>query len=386
MSINNSDKTNIRNAFPDLPDLPELEPLPELDDFETEESQFTNEEESAEEITINDFKVPEDNFEIEDSTDEDLDEEPEERGSVEFPPLDEEFIRSDSLEDEDTDDEGSIVDYDDEIDIPDMEFEQFKTIDEEDANNPSYDQTNDEGVLDDEDDEDPYGYNLKSGFAGGLLPGVDLEEYDYKPDADSNGDEEQEEEEEERKPSKLKKANKNSKGFKELDEERVKEFFVGVIDKVKGLEFGKNKGPKKPKDSSKFQFDKTKLMYVGIAIALIIGVIVTLSLLGGSSNPLNETSIESELSEINVDIDNFVINEDNSLNVDVTNTGDISGDFSMYVDLKEKSLIPFTGETINCESEIIAVEPGAKVSESLSCNGSLDEDIEYKVSLETDEF
>lgn len=403
-----------KNSFPDLP---ELEPLPELDDlfddFDSggllsEDNNDTLEEDNPNElpeeselpenkeeklpknkeerlprevaITTSDDFMNEQNIEIEDRN--------AHNNTTSLPDMDLNSVNN--IIEEEGESEGEDLDYyDEDLEVPDMSFEDFKMIDESEVNDPEYDRTNDEEVLHLDDDEDPYGYDLdkESGFEATLLPGVDMGE-EFEPTIEENI--------EDSKVNSPKKHSNNKPGFKELDEEKIKAFFTGLFDKIKGNKTDKDsriKGSKKGKTSlSNFKLNKSMLMYIGIAVVVVTLLLASFIMWGKSYKNIDdlETSIklsEEDKDKSNVDLSNFSLNKDGDLTLDLKNNISISQDLSMYITLKGKPMIPFTGNKIGCESDIIAMEPGGKAKELLDCKGKLKKNVKYKIlSVEVDEL
>lgn len=414
MSLRHANNSNgEKHSFPDLP---ELEPLPELDDLFDEfdsggllsEDKNSSFEPSKIDELPRESELPEDDVFREESTDiassngsvneEEIEISDEEINSkfTSLPDID--------LSDDDTElsdeDEGIIEEdadelpnYDEDLDVPDMEFEDFKVIDESEVDDPEYDKTNDDEVLNPEE-EDPYGYDLDGDneFKGSLLPGVDMGE-EFEPVIEPEPDNEPVEE-------KAPKNNSNKKdGFKELDEERVKEFFTGLIAKFKGKgnkdKESRIKNEPVNKDNkaplSKVKLNKSKLIYAGIALAVVILLLVSYMMWGNSYKSIDDfestVKISGQDEDTNIELNKFLFNEDGNLEVNLKNDGSISKDLVMYLTLKGKSAIPFTGDKIGCESDIIAMEPGGEVKEILTCSGDLDKNLEYKLlNVEVDEL
>lgn len=405
MSLWHADGSKKDNNSGKLPDLPELEPLPELDDLfdEFDSEGLLSDNEKPEVKKVNELpKIEEDELPRDDVD------------TASQNQFEDDSVVGDSMEDDEQDiyveqeteeeveefsqvgldkseDEIELGDYDEDIGVPDMSFEEFATIDEKEVNNPEYDIANDEEVLSYEDDEeDPYGYDLEEdGFSGSLLPGVDLDEDEPESQNYEEDDEPQEEVAEDNK-------NENKSGFKELDEEKVKAFFMGLLAKLKGnkdkksTKINKDKKPSSPK--SKNKLDKTKLIFAGVAVAIVVLLGIMYLMWGNSYKNLDEIetaiTIDSKYEDdIDIKLNNISINEERSLNVDLFNSGDISQDFTVYLTIKDKPMIPLLGNKVNCESDIISIEPGGEVRETFACNGDLSEDLEYKViNVEVDKL
>lgn len=433
--------------------LPELEPLPELDDlldeFDKEDfSSITEDSDrdnySFEAPIVDEGKSPEEVGDISSDTSEGLfaedflisPEEPakeelfaedfvetsevinDEGKSTELPYIDDEeydsygkdvavhevpSIEEDFSDSEDNEEDADMEDmedmeYDENIGLPDMEFEDFQTIDEIAMNDPEFDKIHDEELLSEDEDDYEDEDGMPEEFKGNLLPGVNLddEENPYKDEFEEHDDDKEDYEDEVEEPKESRKDRKNKPGFKELDEERVKEFFNGLLGKlkglgrkVKGIKSNKDKSPKSPKKSN-VSMDKTKMIYLGIGLAIVIALVVSYVMWGNSYKEVGAITDTVQLKDsdgkTDIELSKFVINEEGNLEVNLKNAGDISKDFSMYVNLKEKSAIPFMGSKFECESDIIAIEPGSEANEILTCTEGVNKELKYKVSTDLDEI
>ena len=318
----------------------------------------------------------------------------------------EENYHTEDFESEDTDSLAALKE-------PDFSSEDSEVVHQSEVRGPEYDRANDEQVLNYE--EDSYGYDLGNEEEfGGLLPGIELED-ESKEGSYEAEDESYEEDEPKSAPK------KQEKGFKEIDEDKIKDFFAEIIAKLKPS--NKKKGNKakqgkpnknklkndkvdrkskrvrkpikKPNiDINKLKnMDKTKLIYLGSGVALII--LLTVGYFMWSSSYDNLENLEENVKIKDKDypeystqmtLTNLSLN-DEGFNVDIENNSDMSKDFSLYIELKSKSFFPLMGTKYQCESDILYLEPGDKINESLYCSEEVNNDSKYKVTnIEIDEF
>ena len=231
------------------------------------------------------------------------------------------------------------------------------------------------------------------------------EEFSFLPTVNYEDEEEDPEEEEKKPPVKKITKNKTGKGFKELDDDSVKEFLDKIKSKLMGLlqkkdkanegqpkptekkdaeekdkkSLGKingKKGAKKPK--KKLDSKKSLALVATLSISAI--VILLIFVLGNGYQPLNKLTVEAKGETTNVLLQNFK-KENGIIKLNIVNQGDISADFLMEAEFTEKSLLPFNKNVVSCQSDIIAVESGGQVDELLGCE-NLNEELEYKVDIE----
>lgn len=205
----------------------------------------------------------------------------------------------------------------------------------------------------------------------GLLPGMSIEEPEEESKIVSKPDE-----------TKTQQKEPNKKGgFRELDEEKAKAFFKGLFKKKPN----KQKQPKKAKGQDK----QKKLPKIGIknekvkkvlSISLVIIIIAALVFFGYKflskpKTPLKESSVEVTLK----DKENVILKEFTSdgkkLGFKVENKSEMSKEFFMYMTL----------DKIDCESNIISVEPGEIIKETASCKKDVDSNDSYDVKVEAEE-
>lgn len=374
MSLDDKNKRGVDDKFPDISEfsLPNLE---EIEEFEDDKENFEDDKENPE--ISNESNEHEEKYNTEDFENED----------------------KDSLAD---------------LEEPDFNSESFEVVHQSEVGDPEYDRANDEQVLNYEE-EDPYGYDLgdEEEF-GSLLPGVELED-ESKEDSYEVEDESYEEDESKSAPK------RQEKGFKEIDEDKIKDFFAGIItkfkpsnkkkgNKAKQREPNKNKlkndeVDRKSKRAKNFikkpdidinklkNMDKTKLIYLGSGVALII--LLTIGYFMWSSSYDNLENLEKNVEIKDKDypeystqmtLTNLSLN-DEGFNVDIENNSDTSKNFSLYIELKSKSFLPLMGTKYQCESDILYLEPGDKINESLYCSEMMNNDSKYKVTnIEIDEF
>jgi hypothetical protein len=316
--------------------LPSLE-LPDLDSLLDDEYSISDEYQSSQE----DFYIdPEDSPEKEeyeedtgfttiDTEEEVYDFEDREESPEDF---DEEFSLEDDNE-EDTDDDGGFVIEDEE---EEEEYEEEEEFEELELPPEAYEAFSVLPNVMPEEDEEDLGFELMT--------------------------EEAEEEKTEVEKPKLKKEKKpkNSKGFKEMDDESVKEFFLDIKDRILGIipSVGRKqkKQPSKPKQKIRKPKSKLRSIISGIImLALIAGLGLTfVSNLGFKT--LEESVITTNADELSLEFSEFRESE-GKLVFTAKNKADISADFIINVSVKTKSLIPFMGKEMKGVSDIIALEP-----------------------------
>lgn len=319
----------------------------------------------------------------------------------------EENYHTEDSENEDTD---SLAD----LEEPDFNSEDYDVVHQSEGGDPEHDKANDEQVLNYED-EDPYGYDLgdEEEF-GSLLPGVEIED-ESKEDSYRVEDESYEEDESKSAPK------RQEKGFKEIDEDKIKDFFAGIIAKFKPSNKKKDNKAKQGKpnknnlkndkvdrkskkarkpikkldiDINKLKnMDKTKLIYLGSGVALIILLTVGYFIWSSSYDTLENFEKNVEIKDkdypeysTQMTLTNLSLNNE-GFNVDIENNSDMSKDFSLYIELKSKSFLPLMGTKFQCESDILYLESGDKINVSLYCSEEMNNDSKYKVTnIEIDEF
>lgn len=308
--------------------------------------------------------------------------------------------RQDTFEDVNNEFEDVNKEFEDEED----NFEDFSELEEEfesesELNSASLGETEEEAEEDledfveaDEELEDDWEFDeFEDDF--GFLPTVEEEFEDILPGV--NFEEDEPKEIEKKKSSKPKK----SKGFKELDDESAKEFFINLKNKLfKKKEKGeRNKSKKtkikrqKPKQNKpekqmskiniKNLFKLKNLIYIIIVVVSIGFILFLFNTFIMSYKPLEEMSIDIKENESIVHFENFSYNDDNTITFKAVNKGDMSTDFFIDVVIKAKGSNPFKGEEFICKSDIIALESAGQVEELLKCD-NFEKDLKYKIDIE----
>ena len=230
----------------------------------------------------------------------------------------------------------------------------------------------------------------------GFLPTVDFEEEEFEDILPGVNFEEDEPKRVEKKKSSK---SKESKGFKELDDESAKEFFINLKNKLfKKKEKGeRNKSKKnkikrqKPKQEKpekqmskiniKNLFKLKNLIYIIIVVVSIGFILFLFNTFIMSYKPLEEMSIDIKENESIVHFENFSYNDDNTITFKAVNKGDMSTDFFIDVVIKAKGSNPFKGEEFICKSDIVALESAGQVKELLKCD-NFEKDLKYKIDIE----
>ena len=348
------------------PQLPKVS-LPNLDDLEL--GSVANDEENEEPTGLPDLpSMVDDDYEESLDTLEDVNKEfeDEEDNFEDFSELEEEFESESELN------SASLGETEEEAE---EDLEDFVEADEELENDSEFDEF-----------EDDFGF----------LPTVDFEEEEFEDILPGvNFEEEEPKKAGKKKPNKPKK----SKGFKELDDESAKEFFINLKNKLfKKKEKGERNKSKKPKikrqkpkqDKPEKQMSKINiknlfklknLIYIIIVIVSIGFILFLFNAFIMSYKPLEEMSIDIKENESIVHFENFSYNDDNTITFKAVNKGDMSTDFFIDVVIKAKGSNPFKGEEFLCKSDIIALESAGQVEELLKCD-NFEEDLEYKIDIE----
>lgn len=381
----NPEKRKVKN-------LPNFEPLPELDDLLDE---FDSEKKLAE---GNNLYISSENTEVDSRH---LKEETSDNNKFTLPSPDEdefgdknedsylassEEIASEENSEENIEDENLYIDEDIENQFEEgtnlLDTEDFVDLSDENLEedeNEIFEDFGDEEYIDDEDfnNESLNEEDLEGKF--GLIPMI----------LDESETEESEEEKNKKDDSdnisnKTKK--KENKGFKELDEERVKEFFTNLFSKFPKLKKEGNL-PKEQKDESPSKIKKPRknkglnkkiLILIGAPIIATLILFAVYSFWSNSYVSINELRSTNE-ENTKISLSNFSQN-DEGLNVTVKNNDDISKGFSFYITLKQKAAIPFTSSKIECESDIIDITSGNEITETLRCTKPLGIGEKYKIS------
>lgn len=301
----------------------------------------------------------------------------------------------------------TLEDVNKEFENEENNFEDFSELEEEfesesELNSASLGETEEEAEedfegfveADEELEDDSESDEFKDDF--GFLPTVDFEEEEFEDILPGvNFEEDEPKEIEKKKSSKPKK----SKGFKELDDESAKEFFINLKNKLfkkKGKgERNKSKKTKikrqKPKQNKpekqmskiniKNLFKLKNLIYIIIVVVSIGFILFLFNTFIMSYKPLEEMSIDIKENESIVHFENFSYNDDNTITFKAVNKGDMSTDFFIDVVIKAKGSNPFKGEKFICKSDIIALESAGQVEELLKCD-NFEKDLKYKIDIE----
>lgn len=210
------------------------------------------------------------------------------------------------------------------------------------------------------------------GFIGGIPP-----------------DEEDEIKDETKKEDKKEKT-KKEKGFKELDEDKAKEFFTGLFGKFKkgNKKVKKPKQPKseKPRKQKSEKPPGKKIQISGkVKKAILISVSVVLVLIGAffaykmfynPGVPLKESKLELSLGKKEiVELREFKV-KDKDLTFKVVNKTDMSKEFFAYLKF----------DKTQCETDVISVDPSGTISGTASCKDKLDIEKSYKTEVQVEKI
>lgn len=247
-----------------------------------------------------------------------------------------------------------------------------------------------------EDFEEEFEYDYEEEIESTILPGINAD--NEKPD--------KKEPPVSKKPklAEVDSEGKSSEGSSA--DEKAKAFFVNLKDKAKGL-FKKKSGAKKEKPAKlpkKTKQNETKKkvaikkldmkkiskkqkIVAAISILLLVVVLAFFVFSGSSYKSLGQLS-ENTSATINGEEIKFttssLVGNGETLNATFTNTGDISSNASIYITLYEKSRNPFGGSIIKCKSDIINLEGTSQ--QDLSCNSSVNNESNFKIKVEVDDF
>lgn len=277
---------------------------------------------------------------------------------------------------------------DDELDDNIEDDDNIEAIDDNEFESPESEELPYEDDPDGENNE-----NDSMDFMGALLPGME---------SDSEIDSENEEQEN------LKDEEENEPATENGADEKVKEFFNGIKDKVLGLfkkekedspkpkRIKKSKSPtsndelKKGNKSAASNLNKNqKLMLAGI-VSLTVLIIVILLFVSKSYSSLEDLNANAKYNDkdsdekIEVNINGFQVDE--NLMASIVNESDISATISASLTFKEQSKIPFLEKKIDCESDIVHIETDGEVKQQFECEENIDSTKKYKVNAEIDKF
>lgn len=184
-------------------------------------------------------------------------------------------------------------------------------------------------------------------------------------------------------------AKDEEKGFRELDDEAIKSFFVNLKNKLfkKGSKPNKT-NPQQEKTPSRKGFNKSSLKYAAIILVLFVIGALGLARYESTYSPLSEAVQIVEQGDTNLEISNYTYKGD-TVELTIANKGDISANFIMDVTFKAKTKIPLIGSKFSCQSDIIAIETDGQVQEILNCNNlnkeGFNEDLEYRITIKINE-
>lgn len=184
-------------------------------------------------------------------------------------------------------------------------------------------------------------------------------------------------------------AKDEKKGFRELDDEAIKSFFVNLKNKLfkKGSKPNKT-NPQQEKTPSRKGFNKSSLKYAAIILVLFVIGALGLARYESTYSPLSEAVQIVEQGDTNLEISNYTYKGD-TVELTIANKGDISANFIMDVTFKAKTKIPLIGSKFSCQSDIIAIETDGQVQEILNCNNlnkeGFNEDLEYRITIKINE-
>lgn len=194
-------------------------------------------------------------------------------------------------------------------------------------------------------------------------------------------------------PSKSK--DNKDKGFKEIDEEFIKNFFSNMKDKVTAFKnklFKSNKSKEgKDKKINKSRQDNKAINRL-LIILKIIGIMIVITgiifaiisfVLKTSSSPLADISHEIKSGDVAVLINNI---ERHGEEIELTfkNQGDISTSFFMDIEFSSKDSL-FKKNKFICQSDIIFLEPGKELKETMKCENFIEAD-EYSIEVNLKEI
>lgn len=302
-----------------------------------------------------------------------------------------EEIDENNWHEEDEEDEGIEEDYvNNEHSSQDVLDSEYPHKDEEIDESIDIQEDDDysEDVYDDTSSDEPQ--EDYDNFMGSLLPGMEPE---------SEIDEEPENVED---PNPM--SNESVEEESDADE-KAKEAFINLKNKIIGLfkrkkdnepkkkmankENKKLKSPRKQKAPIKIN-KKQKIILLMFAL-LFITLFVVIFVFMKSYLSLEDINTNAKFNDkdfdekIVVDIENIKA-EENKLTATIKNESDISATISSSLTLKEKSFIPFMGNKINCESDIVHIETDGEVEKIFDCNNEINPTKKYKINAEIDKF
>lgn len=303
-----------------LPELPDMPGLPSLDELEIQSSDDLSE-------------MP------------DIDELPE------MPALDE---LGDDYETETSDSE---EEYEEEIDEEYEDEEYEEDFDEEDFGEYEEDYEGDGELL-------------------SFLPPADVDEVPVPEEVEEELQEiEEDEEVEETEPQKK----RDERDSNELDEEKVKEFFNNIKNKITG---GKSKG-------KSTKINKGKKRIPSQVLGLIITIAIILVMIGGflafrdsQYKPLNEITHELKSDRNHVELYDFKQKGD-ILIAKAKNLGDMSAELFIDLTIEEQGPNPIkSGKEITCSSEIVGISVDDVSDISFKCSENIEGNVRVDARAE----
>lgn len=196
-------------------------------------------------------------------------------------------------------------------------------------------------------------------------------------------------------PSKIKHKYNKDKGFKEIDEEFIKNFFLNMKDKIRAFKnklfkYNKFKEVKDKKISKSSQHNK--IINILLSILKVVGIMITLAgitfaiisfVLKTSSLPLADISYEVKGEEAVILIDKIKRHEE-GIELTFKNQGDISTSFFTDIEFSSKDSL-FKKNKFICQSDIIFLEPGKELKETMKCENFIEAD-EYSIEVNLKEI
>lgn len=283
---------------------------------------------------------------------------------------------------------------DDNLDFEDSDFEDINYNNESDLNDFIIEDNDDEEIDYDENEdgdfEDIDEGDLEGDF--GFLPNV-IEDYENESEISIN------------KTSKIKSSSEVDKGprkneagkHKELDDEAIKQFFINIRNKVfkkSGIIPKNKKEPKKrdtskendikkeskPKNNKGKDLGKRKQLAIIIAILLIVAIagFLLLNKLSPGNKELTKLFYEIKGEETIVLLNDFEVSE-TDIKVSLENQGDLLIRFFMDIELSTKTSL-FKKSKFICQSDIIFLDVGEEVQETLKCMDLLESD-KYSINV-----
>lgn len=305
----------------------------------------------------------------------DLDEKKESQGNElpEIPDLPD-LPSLDGLDLPEIDGEFEVVEQEDANEVDDFEEEYEEQIEEE-YEEDEIEEYEDEENFDEENFEEYEEDYEGDGELLSFLPPADVDEVpvpeEVEEEFEEYNDSEEQEIQSESEPS----------DSNEIDEEKIKEFFTNLKNKIfKGSNESKTKIHKGKKE---IPSDK---LGIGITILVIIGMVIGLIVFSKSFyKPI--TSLNKEVSSDSNKIEVSTISyEDDILITKVKNIGDMSAEFTMDLELATQGKIPFiSGDSVTCQSGIVVLDLDEEQEVTLTCEHIIP-DKDVRVSIDIDDL